>query len=86
MLLSDEGTEHSGNAADVASMQLTYHEHFVSERLSLEQHMSLFLVGFGSTGVINHIPTTITIIGLTGLRGLVGLTTGWIDPGMAQGD
>jgi len=79
MLLSDEGTEHSGNAADVASMQLTHHEHYVSAWNSLEQHMSPFLVGFAIT-------ITITIIGLTGLRGLVGLTTGRIDASIAQGD
>ncbi len=78
MLLSDEGTEHSGNAADVASIQLTQHEHYVSA-ISLEQHMSLFLVGFA-------IIITITIIGLTGLYGLVGLTTGWTDASMARGD
>jgi len=79
MLLSDEGTEHSGNAADVASMQFTHHEHYVSAWASLEQHMSPFLVGFAIT-------ITITIIGLTGLRGLVGLTTGRIDASIAQGD
>ncbi len=77
MLLSNEGTEHSGNAADVACMKLTHQEHYVSVWTSLERHMSLFLVGFA---------ITITIIGLTGLRGLVGLTTGWIDASMAQGD
>ena len=32
------------------------------------------------------ITTTIKIIGLTLLRGQVGLTTGWIDASMAQGD
>jgi hypothetical protein len=79
MLFSDEGTEHSGNAADVASMLLTHHEHNVSAWTSLEQHMSPFLVGFAIT-------ITITIIGLTGLCGLVGLTTRWIDASIAQGD
>ena len=86
MLLSDEGTEHSGNAADVASMQLTHHEHYVLAWTSLEQHMSLFLVGFGIPLDKSGDYTTITITGLTGLRGLVGLTTGWTDASIAQGD
>ena len=76
MLLSDEGTEHSGN---VAIMQITHHEHYVLAWTSLEQYMSPFLFGFA-------IIITITIIGLTGLRGLVGLTTGRIDASIAQGD
>jgi hypothetical protein len=48
--------------------------------------MSLSLAGFGIPLDKSGDYTTITIIGLTGLRGLVGLTTGRIDANMAQGD
>ncbi|HET8850920.1 MAG TPA: hypothetical protein VFN02_00185, partial [Ktedonobacteraceae bacterium] len=64
----------------------SHREHYVSAWTFLEQRMSLFLVSFGIPLDKSGDYTTITIIGLTGLRGLVGLTTGRIDASMAQGD
>jgi hypothetical protein len=58
--------------------QRRHYRFHATDTLKLEQHMSLSFASFVIT-------TNITIIGLTGLSGLVRLTTG-LDPGSARGD